>query len=885
MEYIRWFQEIHAGDVDVVGGKGANLGEMTQAGLPVPPGFCITAKAYHDFVNSTGLNQSILEILSSIDKGDPNAVEVATGEIRSLINSQVIPDGLASQIVESYWLLRKEMGVPGSSPVRVAVRSSATAEDLPSASFAGQQDTYLNVCGEEALLEHVKSCWASLWTARATTYRDKQRFDHSKVYLAVVVQAMVASEVSGILFTANPVDGARDVAVINASWGLGEAIVSGLVTPDTLSVHKKRGEIMSRCISSKNNTISYAENGGIVQLETQAEKREAPALNDQQAIELVGLGCKIERHYGSPQDIEWAFANGRWYILQVRPITTLAEERPAPPSYGEYYRSMFVEIFPDPLTPIFASAVQMLFKSMLDFTFRTWGFEPSQDLPAIGLFYNQPYFNRDYIEAAFEPLSPEVRALLVAQVVNPFADHKGGSQFEASRPYLRMAYRTVRFMLDYPKILPDLLERYHKEVAEVEGKNEKELSDRDLVAAIRDMVYGPTRMLIDYDFLLITVVKRVYHLAGQMLEPFFGEEAEVLRGKLISGITGNKTMETNMHLWDLAQAAKASPVVSELLRKQDGSKDLMERLDETREGRVFLEKLNGFLDAFGHREVRLDILYPTWCEDPTPVFNFLRSYLDIGPNQDPHLQQERLIQQRQELTETVRARLRKDPKGRFLVWPLFYWLLDKIEFHTRERDTMHFEMTRIFPPFRRFLFELGARWTRRGILTQPEQIFFLSLDELREVADSPKPVSEVASQRQEMFEINKKRPCPVAITSNKEIYADMEEKAGEETGRLDGIAGSPGIVTGRARVIAGPEEFHLLQKGEILVAPITNPVWTPLFAIASGVITEIGGILSHGAIVAREYGIPAVMSISRATERVQDGQTVVVDGNRGYVFL
>jgi pyruvate,water dikinase len=686
------------------------------------------------------------------------------------------------------------------------------------------------------------------------------------------------------MFTANPVDGNREVAVINASWGLGEAIVSGLVTPDTLTVHKQRGEILTRLTATKDCFMRYAPEGGVEKLDTAPEQRDIPALTDNQALELVNLGNRIERHYGAPQDIEWAYAQENWYILQVRPVTTLTAETEMLPKEPVYNRNMFLDIFPDPLSPIFSSLVETLFQSMLDFTFRTWGFEPPKKMQAVETFYNQPYFNRDYIEAAFSPLTPAVRELLVAQVVNPFGDHKGGPQIEISLAYLRMLINTLRFMTRFPKQLPGMLSSYHAEVAELEVLDWEHLPDDALVGVIKEMVYGSTRKLLDYDFLLIAVIKRVYHFLGLLLEPYFGEQAEALRGKLISGVTGNVTMDTNIHLWDLAQFAKASPDVSRLLRSYTG-KELLACLKEIPDGRAFLDEMDKFLQTFGHREVRMDIVYPTWCEDPAPVTNFIRGYLEVSEEQDPRRQQERLSKQREELKEMVRTRLAQESKGRYLIWPLFHWLLDNIEFHTRERDTMHFELTRIFPACRRFLLELGRRWTSRGILAQPEQIFFLSFDEIEATAKQPEPVWQLTAQRQEEYEANKHRPWPNIIQGKREFYAHESDQTQDEHGHLVGVAGSPGVVTGRACVIRGPEEFHRLQKGDVLVAPITNPVWTPLFAIASGVITEVGGILSHGAIVAREYGIPAVMSISSATQRILEGQTVTVDGDTGHVYV
>ncbi|MBL7183958.1 MAG: hypothetical protein ISS50_05875 [Anaerolineae bacterium] len=891
MSYIRWFQEVGVADGGLVGGKGANLGEMVVAGLPVPPGFCLTAAAYRAFIQATGLDEAIRSVLADTRLDDPADVEAKTARIRGLIAEQQVPSMMAQQILDGYHRLGQELVVPDVAQLPVAVRSSATAEDLPTASFAGQQDTYLNVRGADELLEHIKHCWASLWTARAVTYRTRQGFDHHQVYMAVVVQAMIGSEVSGIMFTANPITGHRGEAVINASWGLGEAIVSGLVTPDTFTVRKSDGHpstgsghrIVSRQIATKEHTIEYAKEGGTVELVTPAERQDAPALSDDQVADLVALGHQIETHFGAPQDIEWACAQGRFYILQTRAITTLA---PSAQAAGEmeYNRTMFVELFTEPLSPVFLSAIQPLFQSMLDFTVETWGFKPPPGIDAVGVFYNQPYFNRSYIAAALEPLSPQVREPLVSQLVNPFGRHEQGVPGELSLPLLGMVARLLRFMVSFPDQLPGVVAGYQAEVAEVAALPLETTPDGEVVTHIRELVFGTASRLMNYDYLMIALIRITYQILGRLLERYFGEEAEEISSKLISGVTGNVTMETNTALWDLAQVAKDSPTVSDLLRRYS-EREVRAYLEQTPEARAFLDELERFLSRYGHREIRLDILYPTWVEDPSPVFGFLRGYLDADEAQGPHEQQARLVKQRHELTEAVQARLGQDFVGRHLVWPIFRWVLGHTQVHTRERDTMHFELTRMFLPFRQLLLELGRRWRERGLIAQPEDVFFLSLDELEEVAESPRSMHEEVRARRAEFEANKLRPCPDIIRGSQEIYAEGARPAEATEGQLHGIAGSPGVVTGLARLIRGPEEFGRLRNGDILVAPLTSPVWTPLFAIASGVVTEVGSILSHGAIVAREYGIPAVMGIAGATKLVQEGQTMTVDGSKGIVYL
>ncbi len=872
MSAILWFHEVGSAHIGQVGGKGANLGELVAAGLPVPPGFCVCASAYREFLESAELNQRIETILADLRDDDQAEVEAKSAAIREMMLGAEIPEALRTPILAAYRQLCRELG---QADVPVAVRSSATAEDLPGASFAGQQDTYLNVRGEAQLLEHIRRCWGSLWTERAVSYRSKQGFDHAKVHLCAVVQAMIDSEVAGILFTANPVSGNRDEVVINASWGLGEAIVSGMVDPDTLTVDKRARRVSSYSLGSKELAIHYAPDGGTLEQSTALEQRQARALSDKRALELAAVADRIEAHYGAPQDIEWGYAGGRWYVLQARPITTLADE---------YHRTMFVEIFPDPLSPVFLAVIASLFKSMLDFTFRYWGFKLPQDRPAIGVFYNQPYFNRNYIEAAFSLLSPEVREPLVGAITNPFGRHAARSVSELSWPYLRMAANTLKFIIRFPRQLPGMLSRYQARIRELSQLPLEGLTDQEMVAGVRKLVFEDASRLLNYDFLMIAVIGRTYGILGRLLERSFGQETNELRAKLISGVTGNVTMETNKRIWDLAQIARASPAVGRILRETEVG-EAMAWLEREPAAGEFVHELKRFLKEYGHREIRMDILYPTWGEDPAPVLSFIRGCLDSDERQSPHYQQVRLVAERQELTEHALRGVERGLLGRYLLAPIFRWVLRQTQVHTRERDTMHFELTRLFPPVRRWLLELGRRWQQRGALNEVGDIFFLTLDELVELADSLQPVQALVEDRYQEFAANQGRPWPLVIRGEQEVYEEVPAIELEAEGGLRGIPGSPGVAAGTARLIRGPADFSRLQRGDILVAPLTNPVWTPLFAIAAGVITEVGGILSHGAIVAREYGIPAVMSVAGATRVVPDGGRITVDGNRGLVLL
>jgi pyruvate,water dikinase len=473
---------------------------------------------------------------------------------------------------------------------------------------------------------------------------------------------------------------------------------------------------------------------------------------------------------------------------------------------------------------------------------------------------------------------------LIAQIVNPFSSQEETAAFEFSLPYIRMIAKILRFMVRFPKQLPGLLATYRTQIDQVNEFPYDTASDREIYQQIYRLPFEYADKLLNNDFLMIAVIGRSYRILGALLKRHYHADTEEVVAKLISGVTGNVTMETNKRLWDLAKYARSEPFVGKTLREND-SAHARAILTQSDVGRGFIQALDRFLEEFGHREVHMDILYPTWCDDSEPVFSFIRSYLDADESQSPYYQQERLVHERQTLTRMVLHDLRKDLLGRVFLAPFTKWFLAQTQVHTRERDTMHFEMTRLFPPLRRLALELGRRWSEAGHLENQEDVFFLTMGELSDMASTPCPVQEVVKARRIVFENLHRQPWPYRINNGVEMFSGSAGTVDLEATGLRGIAGSPGLATGISRVIRGPGEFDRLKKGDILIAPITNPVWTPLFAVASAVVTEVGGILSHGAIVAREYGIPAVMSVVGATTLLKDGQRVIVDGNKGLVYL
>lgn len=879
MKYITFFNEPRSTDLALVGGKGTNLGKMATAGFPVPPGFCVTAEAYRYLTDITGLNPVIARKIERLNFQDPEAVAETAACIRDLISQQPIPEEIAQEIEAGYEQLGTHIGARQAHNLPVAIRSSATAEDLPDASFAGQQDTYLNIRGRAAVLEHVRHCWASLWTDRAITYRQKQGFDHQQVYLAVVVQAMVEPESSGIAFTANPVNGNLEECVINASWGLGEAIVSGMVSPDTYVVNKSDGRIVKQHIACKERMIVSGHEGGAIEKETAAHLRDIPALSERQVAELTALSSRIEDHYGTPQDIEWARREDQWYILQARPITTLTASQPYEAVPGRYSRAMFVEIFPEAISPAFLSVVTPLLANMLDFTFQQLGMRPPDNMEAVRDFFNQPYFNVDYIEAAFGALPAAERDRMTAQFTNPFA-HDDAQQ-RLSLTQLKLLVHMLRYLRRFQRELPGLLAGFRAEIEALDAMPLDSLTDEDIVQHIETAVFQETSRLLNGDFLLIALAGTFNRIVQRILNRYYAQKAPEILNGLITGVTGNVIMETNKLLWELAQKGRISPEVKKALLLDD-SQEARSLLAKSAAGLQFLQEMQKILDVCGHREMHLDILYPTWGEDPTPVFAYTRGYLEADSQHDPAKRQASLVDEREGLTAEVLGKIRSDLPGRLFYAPLFRWLLAQIHELLRERDTMHFEWTRLFPPARKLLLELGQRWSARRLLDLPEDIFYLRLEEMAQIVSTPAPQQVLITARRTELADNLHGPWPEAIADGQEIYG---EAADSENGWLHGVAGSPGSVTGPCRIIRGPEEFNRLESGDILVAPLTNPVWTPLFAIAGGLVTDVGGILSHGAIVAREYGIPAVMSVRGATEQLVDGQIVTVDGDKGAVMI
>ncbi len=871
--YVVWFDDPRAGDIACAGGKGANLALLTQAGFPVPRGFCVTAASYRLALSSGALPPGALADLEAADSAE--AVAAVAARLRRALQRATVPPAVAEAVLDAYRRL-------GPSPAQVAVRSSATAEDLPEASFAGQQDTFLNLCGEDEVLDPLRRCWASVWTDRAVLYRRENGFDQRAVAAAVVVQEMVAPEAAGILFTAHPVTGRRDQTVINASYGLGEAIVSGLVTPDTFVVEPESGRVVERRIGQKHVELVHGPRGGVAERPVDAKRARRPTLDDEELARLADLGERIEEHFGAPQDVEWALAGGRSFVLQSRPITALGDVPPEA-AEGQWTRGMFVEILPDAPCPLFCSILEPVLDHMLRFTFAGMGMRPPPAMRAIAIIHGQPYFSLDFVRAALEPLPDASRERLAARIANPFSDHSApsGPRGRPSWAEMRMAAHLALAARRLPRQYPQVIAEFYRRVDKAAAADPRAMDDLEIIVAVRHLGIDVVRPLVAHDFLLIVALGFVERILGAMVARSGLPDAEALTGALMSGVTGNVTMETNKALWRLAEEARENPEVARAITDAPAA-DVARRLESIPGAGEFRSAFDDFLARFGHREVRMDVAYPTWGEDPTPVVQYLGAYLEAeAPS--PAAKELHKAEERRRSAAAVDAALGRRPLGRLVYRTVFRWANGAVGSLGADRDTMHFHWTAAFPVIRRLLRELGRRWTEAGHLEGPDDVYCITLADIDSFAEGLPGAAEIAKRRRGWHR-DKQRRWPVDIRDGVAV-AEKRAPLGAGAAVLKGVPASPGVAEGRVRVVTGPEDFGTLRRGEVLVAPLTNPVWTPLFALAVALVADAGGSLSHGAIVAREYGIPAVVGATGATGALTDGQVVRVNGTRGEVEI
>jgi rifampicin phosphotransferase len=873
----------------VVGGKAANLGELIKAGFPVPAGFCVTTAAYALHSELAGL-EPILEELAAHMQPDPTRQLALAAAAREALLQAPLPTEVIKAVTAAYHRFF------GGEPVPVAVRSSATAEDLPAASFAGQQDTFLNRIGIESVLEAMKRCFASLWTERATSYRSSLGIDPRIVHIAVVVQRMVAAQVAGVLFTANPLTGKRRESAIEASPGLGEAVVSGATNPDHFILRTKSGELIERRLGDKRMIIQAAPEGGTRQVEVDRPAHEA-CLSDAQVRSLAALGSRVEEQFGVPQDIEWAIdPSGQIFLLQARPITTLFPLPAGTPISDEIlrvYLSFTVQQGTySPYTPMGISATRLLASSIVTLL----GFPPSLPRPgprfvteaALRIFFDvtaalRSSFGRRLLMQAMR--QAEVHAVAIFQQLE--SDQRLSLLPTPRWPLMRtVVLLLVRTRLPWslllallsPRSADSRLQRLVR-MLHAAGMVAKDAPTSAYMAAVQQLCMDTMLPMLRaaspamLGALLNTALAR--RLLGDLATE---DELQVV----LRAAPSNPITEMTRALWALAQGISADPKSLRLVQNAPAVQ-LAEDYRNCILPPPLQHGLASFMATYGHRSVaELDLGVPRWSEDPAPVLGILASFLEI---RDPARLPDAQFQHAVEEAETMSAELtRRATHANRVRGLLVGFCLSRARAFAGLREMPRFCLSLLLARARSLLWFVGEDLVKAGRLEHSDDIFFLTQPEALD-ALAGADLRPLVSERRALYEQElARRHVPLVLLSDGTEPPLQQHIDAAAFDTMQGAPASPGVVTAPARVVLDPRDARL-ESGEILVAPSTDPGWTPLFLRAAGLVMEVGGAMAHGALVAREYGIPAVVGVPHATERISTGMRITVDGTSGTVII
>jgi rifampicin phosphotransferase len=861
----------------IAGGKGANLSALIRAGFPTPGGLIITTAAYDTYLEANGLRTFLDSALDGLASDHMPALEAASIAIRARFSRGHMPSGLAVAIREAY------LAQPIAC-MSVAVRSSATAEDLPDLSFAGQQDTYLNVVGPEALLRAVVDCWSSLWTARAIGYRARNGIDNNAVALAVVVQTMIDAEAAGVLFTANPLTGKRTESVIDAALGLGEALVSGQIDPDHYVVQVAPPHLLA---------VHRGAKGG--------DKQGIQALPDAAIMDLVALGQEIEKHFDSPQDIEWTWADGRLAIVQSRPITSLYPLPAGMDPHSDLRVMGSVGAFQgmlDPFTPLGQDALRTYAAKIGSYAGYNYTFA---DVPAVQVAGERLFIDltgmlrnalgRRLLSGALSQVEPGIGAALREVWNDPRL------AVTAETPSPRLIRRLLPMAAPVPLRLVRTLIRpdtgrkiaqakIHEAVARLEMRAAgfHTLAERlglfdELVEILRNYMFGYLLPCLGAG---LGALSQLYQLAG----PLPGGRALAL--EITRGLPHNVTTEMDLVLWQTARLIRGDAAAAAVFEDRS-SEDLASAYLDGTLPPVVQDAIAAFLARYGMRGLaELDLGRPRWREDPRQVMEALRSYLQIPDGeQAPDAVFARGAHSAVQALDHLVAELRKARGG----WRKAHrarWAARRVRALAGMRETPKFTIIRFMGIIREALLQSGADLAAGGVIGQAEDIFFLGLAELKALAaatttKAPDLRALVAERQEKYAREKRRRQIPRLFLSDGHAFYEGAFAA-QGAGTLAGSAVSAGLAEGVVRVVFDPRNTRL-QPGEILVCPGTDPSWTPLFLAAGGLVMEVGGLMTHGSVVAREYGIPAVVGVHQATTRLRTGQRVRVDGSTGLVII
>ncbi|MFT4581191.1 MAG: phosphohistidine swiveling domain-containing protein [Gammaproteobacteria bacterium] len=890
MSYIAQFSEARSLEIDIVGGKAASLARMAQADFPVPPGFTITTAAYAAFIAENGLAEKIASIAKQLDYDDFDDLDQRTRDIRALVENSTFPAGLQTSVEQCYGALGDD--------VRVAVRSSATAEDLPDASFAGQHDTYLDIKTVDSIVDATKRCWASMWTARATSYRQTQGIDHFDVGVAVVIQQMVNSDVSGVVFTANPLTTATDETFINASWGLGEAIVAALVTPDSYIVQHHKFRVREKTLGSKKvKTVRNPETGiGTVEIDVAQSDQDRFCLSDSQTSELTELCCRVMEYYGGfPQDLEFGIAAGQIYLLQSRRITGVEFTWDEELNYwhvipeGEdllLTRSMSDEVWHGAITPLFYTTRGKMLHDAHAATHKMWGLE-SQNYR-----YYKPWKAGAYYDGRVEASDvthmcpPPMRHMVIQHVAPP--DRQG--VIDAPFSYLKLARRIHRNGRLFPEYglygWIKMLKHYvYERVDEARGLSDealRALSDKELIRHTVDRVKFEHQYIIDVWNGFFFNMRLMMLTLAYMVHSWYDGDNEMAGTDLLTGAERRSaTVIENGTLWDLSKTIRASTQLMEDFNENtDG--DFLRALEQHDEGLAWLEKYNAFLAKSGHRgHADRDFYFKRRVEDPALDYRAFQSFLTVDASHDPEHLEGQSNKRRETAYAEVLESVRRKPFG-FLKARAFKHVYSYVQTMLWLRDDHRDYVDIATFTYKRCFLEINRRLMERDVFETERDFWFLTerdLYALLEGAELTPLMKAKITARMTVFDLADRREASPPMYMKNNLAVSFDEDTGDG---LQGTGMSKGVITGPARIVKELKDIGKVQQGDIMIVFATDPGWTPVFLVISGLIIETGGLLSHGASISREYGIPAVQ-LPGAMQRIPDGATITIDGTSGAI--
>jgi phosphohistidine swiveling domain-containing protein len=910
---ILWLEQVTREDRGAVGGKGANLGEMTRAGYPVPPGFCITTYAYLDFIQRNDLGKVIASLGALAREGDEAAaLEREAARLGALVAGGELARPVREKIVAAYTQLA-EVGAPEG---QVAVRSSATAEDLASASFAGQQETYLYVSSAENLLAAVKSCWASLWAPRAISYRQRFWAGREAVAMAVVVQAMIPCDVAGVAFSTDPLTG-QDRVLIEANWGLGESVVQGEVECDRYVVEcTAAGGSSQFSVSPGHKVRQRIQNpkgdGGTILVDVPVERRDELTLPPEQVRYLAETVSALEKHFGTPQDVEWGFWRGELYIFQTRPLTVQGASWFTDSIFGDdsLWSSGFLnERFSEPVSPLGWSVVRELLEELaFREPLRYMGYPQADSLPITKLYRGHPFVNGTVFQVLYKPF-PDF--FLPEDAHRYFPGGDTSLREKASYPpsifvprfllsLLRAFLRApknwspwhnhrqwVRFTVEHQREMAAITEQMRRlkeaggevglsgsQIApagfaiqrpgdglQIRREQQCDLPSLEALWQVIEQAQELNRKLLGLHRWSLTHADLTYTLLRKLAAAWLGEEqgTEVCAA-LVLGLP-NKSLELDLELQKLAEVPP---------------------------GEEYEVALAAFLAQYGHRSFSLDIYRPNFAADPTQVTELVKSLAEGKPNlQSPISNLKDGVQQREETCHLVRKAVRKGLVGK-LKMAVFDHVLGLAQRYMPLREDQRFYWQKTLAAMRELFLLIGDRLIAEGLLEDREEVFFATKDEMEAYVKGRGvfPAHEVRRREREFwqlqgqYELAPHLTYPVFLVGNRPLDVS---KGGEQV--LVGQPVSPGLRRGPVKVVNTPRQLSQVRAGDIMVTRSTDPGWTPIFGLLGGLIMESGGQLSHGAVVAREYGLPAVAGIAGATQLLHDGQVVLLDGLSGTVTL